>query len=233
MTTPVAVIIAGGSGMGADAARRLNQEGYEVAIMSPSGKGKALAKELGGIGVTGSNLSVADLETLVEKTIAKWGRIDVLVNSGGHGPKGEILGISDDDWNLAMQYYLLNVIRAVRLVVPIMKNQGGGSIVNISSFAAYEPDAAFPTSAVFRAGLGSYVKLVADNVADKHIRINNILPGFINSFNGEETKANQVPMQRYGRMDEVSDLILFLASGKSSYITGQNIMIDGGLARHV
>lgn len=233
MAKPVAMIVAGGSGMGADTARRLSQEGYEVAIMSSSGKGEKLAEELSGLGVTGSNLLADDLEMFVESTLAKWGRIDILVNSGGHGPKGDVLDISDDDWTLAMQYYLLNVIRTVRLVVPVMKKQGAGSIVNISSFAAYEPDAAFPTSAVFRAGLGSYVKLVADNVADTGIRINNVLPGFINSFDGEETKANQVPMQRYGRMEEISDLILFLASNKSSYITGQNLVIDGGLTKHV
>ncbi len=94
MTKKVAMITAGGSGMGAGAARRLAQDGFEVAILSSSGKGEALATELGGIGVTGSNQSNDDLKRLVDAAMAKWGRIDVLVNSGGHGPHGHTDEIS-------------------------------------------------------------------------------------------------------------------------------------------
>lgn len=93
----VAIITAGGSGMGAASARRLAQDGFAVAILSSSGKGEALAKELGGIGVTGSNQSNDDLQKLVDQTLEKWGRIDVLVNSAGHGPRAPILEITDED----------------------------------------------------------------------------------------------------------------------------------------
>ena len=86
-TQKVAIITAGGSGMGASAARKLAQDGYRVAILSSSGKGEALAHELGGIGVTGSNLVPADVKRLVDLTVEKWGRIDALVNSAGHGPR--------------------------------------------------------------------------------------------------------------------------------------------------
>ena len=85
----VALITAGGSGMGADAARRLAADGFRVGILSSSGKGEELGKELGGFGVTGSNRSPDDLATLVEGARDRWGRVDVLVNSAGHGPKGE------------------------------------------------------------------------------------------------------------------------------------------------
>lgn len=231
--TKVALITAGGSGMGADAARRLREDGFEVAILSPSGKGEALAGELGGVGVTGSNLVAADLQALVDKAMAKWGRIDVLVNSAGHGPKGDIMEISDDDWHKGMEVYLMNVIRPSRLVAPVMAEQGGGTIINISTFAVFEPDPLFPTSGVFRAGLASFAKLFADKFAGDNVRMNNVLPGFIDSLPETEDRKARIPMRRYGRAREVSGLISYLASDDAAYVTGQNIRIDGGLTRAV
>ncbi len=228
----VAMITAGGSGMGADAARRLHKDGFEVAILSSSGKGEALAEELGGVGVTGSNLVAGDLQALVDKAMAKWGRVDVLVNSAGHGPKGDIMEISDDDWHLGMEYYLMNVIRPARLVAPIMAQQGGGSIINISTFAVFEPDPFFPTSGVFRAGLASFTKLFADKYAGENVRMNNVLPGFIDSLPETEDRKARIPMGRYGNADEVSSLVSYLA-GDGTYVTGQNWRIDGGLTGHL
>lgn len=229
----VALVTAGGSGMGADAARRLAADGWKVAILSSSGRGEALAEELGGFGVTGSNREIADLQRLVDGAMKRWGRIDALVNSAGHGPKGELLEISDADWLLGMEIYLLNVIRPTRLVTPIMVAQGGGSIVNISSFAAFEPDPDFPTSAVARAGLASFTKLFADRYAAHNVRMNNVLPGFVDSLPESEARRTRIPMGRYARAAEVSAAIAWLASDQSSYVTGQNIRVDGGLTRHV
>lgn len=229
----VAIVVGGGSGMGADAARKLHEDGYEIAVLSSSGKGEALAGKLGGLGVTGSNRNVDDLAGLVDGVMARWGRIDAVVNSAGHGPKGELLAISDDDWHTAMEVYLLHVVRMIRLVAPIMVAQGGGAIVNISTYATFEPDPAFPTSGVFRAGLAAYTKLFADKYAADNVRMNNVLPGFINSLGENEVRRATIPMARYGTVEEVSDLIAFLASDKSSYITGQNIRIDGGVTRSV
>lgn len=230
--TKVAIITAGGSGMGADAARRLHADGFQVAILSSSGKGKALAEELGGVGVTGSNLVVSDLQALVDAAMDKWGRVDVLVNSAGHGPKGDIMEISDEDWHLGMDVYLMNIIRPSRLLEPIMAAQGGGAIINISTFAAFEPDPLFPTSGVFRAGLAAFTKLFADKFAADNVRMNNILPGFIDSLPETEDRKARIPMGRYGHAGEVSSLVSYLA-GEGSYVTGQNWRVDGGLTRHV
>lgn len=230
---PVAIVVGGGSGMGADAARKLAADGYRVAVLSSSGKGEAVAQELAGFGVTGSNRSVDDLTRLVDGTVARWGRIDAVVNSAGHGPKGPVLEIADEDWHLGMEVYLLNVVRMARLVTPVMQKQGAGSIVNISTYAAFEPEAAFPTSGVFRAGLAAFAKLFADRYAADNIRMNNVLPGFIDSLPESEERRARIPMGRYGRAGEVSDLVAFLASARSSYITGQNIRIDGGITRSV
>lgn len=229
----IAVIVGGGSGIGADAARTLVQNGFEVAVMSSSGKGEALGKDLGGLGFTGSNLEVSDLTHFVEAIMARYGRIDAVVNCTGHGPKGPVADISDEDWHLGMDYYFLNVVRMTRLVLPVMQNQKSGSIVNISTFAAFEPDPDFPTSAVFRAGLATYTKLFTNKYASENIRMNNVLPGFIDSLPEKADRVARIPAGRYANVQELSDVIAFLASDASSYIMGQNIKVDGGLTASV
>jgi len=231
--TKVAMITAGGSGMGAGAARKLAADGFNVAILSSSGKGEALAEELGGIGVTGSNQSNDDLGRLTEHALKKWGRIDVLVNSAGHGPRAPILELTDEDWHQGMEVYFMNVVRPTRLVTPIMQQQQDGVIINISTFAAFEPDPVFPTSGVFRAGLAAYTKLFSDQYAAENIRMNNVLPGFIDSLPEKKEFRDRIPMQRYGKTEEISDVIAFLASAGAAYITGQNIRVDGGITRSV
>lgn len=231
--TKVALITAGGSGMGAASARRLAADGYKVAILSSSGKGEALAEELGGIGVTGSNQSNEDLKRLVDAAMERWGRIDALVNSAGHGPRAAILDITDEQWHTGMDVYLMNVIRPVRLVAPIMQAQKSGAIVNISTAWAFEPSPMFPTSAVFRAGLAAYTKLFADSFAVHNVRMNNVLPGWIDSLPGTEERRESVPMKRYGTMEEIAATVAFLLSEGAGYITGQNLKVDGGLMRSV
>jgi NAD(P)-dependent dehydrogenase (short-subunit alcohol dehydrogenase family) len=230
---PVAMIIGGGSGIGADSAKKLSEDGFDVAVMSSSGKGEALGNELGGLGFTGSNLVVEDLEKFVALTMERFGRIDSVINCAGHGPKGDIMAISDEDWHKGLDYYMLNVVRATRIVLPIMQKQGSGSIVNISTFAVFEPDPDFPTSAIFRAGLAGYTKLFSSKYAKDNIRMNNVLPGFINSLPEKEDRVARIPAGRYAKVRELSETIAFLASEKSSYITGQNIRVDGGLTASV
>ena len=229
----VAVVTAGGSGMGAAAARRLAADGFAVAILSSSGKGEALAAGLGGFGVTGSNQSVADLQLLVDGALQRWGRIDVLVNSAGHGPRAPLLELTDEQWHTGMDVYLMNVIRPTRLVAPVMQAQKGGAIVNISTAWVFEPAAMFPTSAVFRAGLAAYTKLFADSYAADNVRMNNVLPGWIDSLPATEERRQAVPMGRYGSAEEIAATIAFLASDGAAYITGQSLRVDGGLMRHV
>ncbi|HDS1754972.1 MULTISPECIES: SDR family oxidoreductase [unclassified Pseudomonas] len=229
----VAIVIAGGSGMGAAAARRLAADGFKIGILSSSGKGEALAETLGGIGVTGSNQCNDDIKRLVDAVVAKWGRIDVLVNSAGHGPRAPILEISDADWHQGMETYLLNVIRPTRLVTPIMQRQQGGVVINISTAWAFEPSEMFPTSAVFRAGLAAFSKIFADTYAADNIRINNVLPGWIDSLPATDQRRGSVPLKRYGSSEEIAATVAFLASDGAAYITGQNIRVDGGITRSI
>lgn len=233
MTAKVALITAAGSGMGAAIARKLADLDYQVAILSSSGRGEALANELGGVGVTGSNQNPEDLKRLVDTAMDSFGRIDAVVNSAGHGPKGKILEISDEDWHRGMEVYFLNVVRIARLVTPILQASGGGPIVNISTFAAFEPDPTFPTSGAFRASLAAFTKLFADEYASANIRMNNVLPGFIDSLPKKEAFLSRIPMGRYGTTDEISETVAFLLSDGAKYITGQNIRVDGGVTRSV
>ncbi|HEX7919951.1 MAG TPA: SDR family oxidoreductase [Bradyrhizobium sp.] len=232
-TEKVALVTAGGSGMGAAAARRLAADGFRVAILSSSGKGEALAAELGGIGFTGSNRSNDDLKRAVDDVMARWGRIDALVNSAGHGPRAGVLELTDEQWHTGLDVYLMNVIRSTRLVAPHMQAQKSGAIVNISTAWAFEPSAMFPTSAVFRAGLAAFTKLFTDSYAADNVRMNNVLPGWIDSLPATDARRDSVPMKRYGKAEEIAATIAFLVSDGAGYITGQNIRVDGGLMRSV
>lgn len=229
----VALVTAGGSGMGAAAARRLAADGFRVAILSSSGKGEALASELGGLGFTGSNRSNDDLKRAVDGVMARWGRIDALVNSAGHGPRAGVLELTDEQWHTGLDVYLMNVIRPTRLVAPHMQAQKSGAIVNISTAWAFEPSAMFPTSAVFRAGLAAFTKLFTDSYAASNVRMNNVLPGWIDSLPATDERRDSVPMKRYGKAEEIAATIAFLVSDGAGYITGQNIRVDGGLMRSI
>ena len=186
-------------------------------------------QELGGIGVTGSNQSNDDLNRLVDQALERWGRIDVLVNSAGHGPRAPILELTDEQWHAGLDIYLMNVIRPTRLVAPVMVQQKGGAIINISTAWAFEPSPMFPTSAVFRAGLAAFTKIFADQYAADNVRMNNVLPGWIDSLPATDERRQSVPMQRYGTSEEIAATIAFLASDGAAYITGQNIRVDGGV----
>jgi NAD(P)-dependent dehydrogenase (short-subunit alcohol dehydrogenase family) len=229
----VAIITAAGKGMGAAIAKELASAGYRLALMSPSGSAEALAHELGGVGVTGSVAVPADLEKLVNLTMETYGRIDAVVNHTGHPPKGPLLEIPDADWHKGMDMLLMNVIRMARLVTPLMVKQGGGAIVNISTYAVFEPEATFPVSGTLRAALAGFTKLYSDQYAASNIRMNNLLPGFIDSLAETEERRKRIPMGRYGTVEEIAKTTRFLLSPEAGYITGQNIRADGGITRSV
>ena len=229
----VAIVTAAGRGMGAAIARELAAEGYALALLSPSGAAERLAEELGAVGLTGSVTEPADLERLVDATMERHGRIDAVVNNTGPIAKGDLLDIDDDTWHASLDMALLNVVRMARLVTPAMQAQGGGAIVNVSTFSAFEPSLAFPVSSTVRAALGSFTKLYAERYAADNIRMNSILPGFIDSLPHGEDKATKVPLRRIGTTKEIAKTAAFLLGDGAGYITGQNLRVDGGLTRGV
>ncbi|HYB09302.1 MAG TPA: SDR family oxidoreductase [Alphaproteobacteria bacterium] len=229
----VAIVTAAGRGMGAAIAVELKARGWKLALMSPSGGAEGLAHGLGALGLTGSVTAPADLERLVEITLDAYGRIDAVVNNTGHPPKGPLLEVSDAEWHTGLDLVFLNVVRMARLVTPVMQAQGGGSIVNISTYAAIEPAATFPVSSSLRAALSAFTKLYADAHAKAHIRMNNLLPGFIDSYPEDAALRSAIPMGRYGSVAEIAKTTAFLVSDDASYLTGQNIRVDGGLTRSI
>lgn len=229
----VAIVTAAGRGIGAAIARELKAQNYQLALISPSGAAEELAREFSGLGITGSVANSDDISRLVDATVKTYGRIDAVVNHTGHPPKGELLKISDEEWYRGLDMLLLNAVRMSRLVTPVMVEQGGGAIVNISSFAVFEPEEIFSVSACIRAGLSSFTKIYANRYARDGIRMNNVLPGFIDSLPEKKEHRARIPMGRYGTVGEIAKTVSFLLSQDASYITGQNIRVDGGITRHV
>ena len=229
----VAIITAASKGMGAAIARKLKSIGYELVLMSSSEQILPIAEELEAKCVQGSVTELSDLKKLVELAQSTYGRIDVVVNNTGHPPKGELLDISDEDWQQGLALVLLNVARMSKLVVPIMQQAGQGSIINISTYFAFEPSLAYPVSSAMRAALGSYCKMFADRYGEDNIRMNNVLPGFINSYPVDGATVARIPLKRAGTVEEIANTVAFLASDDAGYITGQNIKVDGGLGRSV
>ena len=227
----VAIVTAASRGIGAACVRELAAQGYKLGLLSRTEDVTTMAHELGGVAVTGSVADDASIEALVAKTMETYGRIDAVVNNTGHPAKGELLEIPDEHWHIGLDLLVLNVIRIARHVTPTFEEQGTGTIVNISTYGAVEPDLAFPVSSALRAALSGFVKLYADKYASKNIRINNLLPGFIDSCDVNDDIRQTIPMARAGSVAEVGKVAAFLLSDEASYITGQNIRVDGGLTR--
>lgn len=230
MTGKTCMIIGGGRGIGAAIAREMHGRGYRLALMSPSDSCERLAAELGGVAHRGRAENAADTQALFDLTMASFGRIDsVLIHVGGP-PKGDLLEISEEDWDRANAMVLKPVIRVAKLVTPVMEAQGGGSIVNITTYSAFEPSLWFPTSSVYRVGVSSFTKLYADRYGPGGIRMNCLLPGFTDSLDVAKY-GEYAALKRIARVEEQAKAAAFLLTDDSSYVTGQSLRVDGGVTR--
>jgi NAD(P)-dependent dehydrogenase (short-subunit alcohol dehydrogenase family) len=242
-----AIVTAASRGIGAACARELAARGFKVCVFARSEAVHEVAQEIGGIGVRGSVLSPDDLEQAVNAACTHFGRLDAVINNTGHIPgfastslgpafdgsetDHKLLSFTDEDWHHALDMMALNVVRMSRIVTPIMTAGGGGSIVNISTFAAKEPSSKFPLEPCIRMALRAFAKLYSDRYARVGIRMNNVLPGYMDNHDMDDALRSRVPMGRPCSMQELARTVGFLASQESSYLTGQSIVVDGGLTR--
>ncbi len=226
-----AIITAASRGMGAACARELAARGYKLALMSGTDAVESIAVELDAKALVGSVTNPDDLQQLVTLALNSYGRIDVVVNNTGHPVRGDLLELTDLDWLAGFDLVFFNVVRMARLVTPLMEKQGQGSIVNITTLGAVEPNLSFPISSSLRAGLAAFTKLFADRYANAGIRMNNVLPGFVNSYPVSDATRETIPMKREATVEEIAKTVAFLASSDSVYITGQNVRVDGGQGR--
>ncbi len=233
MTEKTCLIIGGGRGMGAATAREMHARGYKLALMSPSESCEALAAELDGVAHRGRAETAADTQAVFDLAMSTYGRIDACLIHVGGPPKGDLLDISEEDWDRANEMVIKPVVRMAKLLTPVMEAQGGGSIVNITTFSAFEPSLTFPTSSVYRAGVSSFTKLFSDRYGPANIRMNCLLPGFTDSLDLPQKYADMSALGRLARAEEQAKVAAFLLTDDSSYITGQSLRVDGGVTRHM
>ncbi len=228
MENKTAIITAASQGIGEACARKLSALDYNLILMSRSKKIKSLADELDCISVQGSVTENNDLKEVVQLALDTFGGLNSIVNNTGHAPKGDLLKITDHEWYTSIDILLMNVIRISRFIVPAMK-ENGGSIVNISAFGAENPSLDFPTSSVVRSALTSYTKLFSRRHGKYNIRMNNLLPGFVDSYSVTDEIRNNIALEREASVNEIANGVMFLLSEESKYITGQNLVMDGSL----
>jgi len=230
---PVAIVTASSRGIGAATARLLHSRGYRLGLMSNSDAVHSIAKELDAVSVRGSLTGAKDLEQLVDRTVDRFGRLDAVVINSGNPATGDLFALKDDDWIDGVELLLLSVIRLTCLVTPILERGGGGAIIPISAFGAVRPSLDFPISSVARSGLSAFIKLFTERYGRTGVRMNAVLPGYVDSYPVDPESIKGIPAGRYAGVEEIAETVAFLASSDSAYIMGQNILIDGGLVRAI
>jgi 3-oxoacyl-[acyl-carrier protein] reductase len=253
----VALVIASSQGLGKAIATQLVKEGAHVMITSrDEDKLRAVHDELqqletGKIAYHRADITNSeDISSLVQATRDTYGRIDIVVNNSGGPPAGNFETFSDEDWQQAYDLTLLNYVRVIREVLPDLKERGG-RIINIASSTVKQPIPGMVLSNVFRLGVVGLTKTLAEELAPYHILVNTVSPGRIATdrvASLDQLKAdrlgvtrdeivkqseNAIPLKRYGKPEEFANVVAFLVSDASTYITGSSILIDGGMLKSI
>ena len=235
-----AIVCGASAGIGLAVAEALSAEGANVAMFA---RRRELlqqhADRLGALAVRGDVTNPADLQRLVERTLAAFGSIDILVNNSGGPPRGPAVGVSDDDVELAVELLLLSAIRLTHLCLPHLRASGHGRVINVESSSVREPIENLVLSNAVRPGVVGWAKTLAREVGPDGITVNSIATGRIDTDRLKETYPEgpseadlaPIPLRRLGTPQEIADVACFLASDRGAYVTGTLIPVDGGLTR--
>jgi 3-oxoacyl-[acyl-carrier protein] reductase len=237
-----AIVCGASAGMGLAIAEALSREGANVAMFAR--RREVLQREadrLGALAVRGDVTNPADLKRLVDRTIEAFGGIDILVNNSGGPPRTSALELDDDAVEGAVELLLLSVVRLTNLCLPQLERSGRGRIINIASSTVREPADNLALSNAVRPGVIGWAKTLAREVGPKKITVNSIAPGRIDTERLAEAFANrpraeymeEIPLRRFGKPEEIANVVCFLASDRASYVTGTVIPVDGGLLRSI
>ncbi|WP_153463135.1 SDR family oxidoreductase [Sediminibacillus terrae] len=257
LTGKTAVVTASSKGLGKATALQLAYEGANVLISSRNERElQATVEEIKGktnndkvAYVVCDMTNPSDIRNMVEQAAARTDTIDILINNAGGPPSGNFLDFSDEDWQHAFELNLLSFIRTIREVVPFMKEQQSGRIVNIASSSIKASLDNLILSNTMRPGIVGLAKSLSQELASDNILINTVGPGRIETgrivelnkkaaeskgVSLEQVKAEadkQIPLNRLGEPEEFAKTVVFLASGANTYITGQSLLVDGGLVK--
>lgn len=234
-----ALVFGSSTGIGRAIAESLMAEKADVLVNSRDADrlNKTISELKAKGGVTADLTKAGDAEKATREAIEKLGGLDVLVINTGGPAKGAFADITTEQWEKDFQNLWLSFVDAVKVALPVMKKQGYGRILVVTSLAAKEPLPLLTTSNGLRSGLAGLCKSLANEVAADGITVNLLLPGYTNTDRlkdlklSEEKVKQMVPAGRLGDPCELADLATFLASPKAGYITGQSIAIDGGVLR--
>ena len=254
----VAIVGGASKGLGRACAQGLAEEGTRLTVCSRTAaeleQAAAEIRDTTGaevLAISGDLESSETIADLVARTVDTYGQLDILVNNSGGPPLGRAESVTEEQWDVAVQRSLLFFSRMCREGIPHMKKQGGGRIINILASTVYQPIDNLSLSGATRAGVVAFMKSLSEEVGRDGILVNNVCPGSITSDRmvgnvrsraerlgipleqALEERANEASLGRLGRPEELANLVAFLASEKSSYITGVTIRVDGGLVRSV
>jgi 3-oxoacyl-[acyl-carrier protein] reductase len=246
--------IAGASrGLGKACAKSLADEGVRVFICSRGADEiKSAAMDVGAAGCSAADVSKpSDVKRVVAEAIATLGGLDILVANAGGPPTGPFERAGDGDWNIGYELTLMSAVRLIREALPALKASGRGRIVNLTGYGVKEPISDLVVSDSVRAGVTVMAKTIATDLGPFGITVNNIAPGPILTDRLTEILASRakalgitldeqmkrfaasIPMQRAGQPNEIGDLCAFLCSSQAGYVTGQSIVVDGGVNRSI